>query len=318
MRLERLLAIVLFLLERNKVQAKELAEMFNVSVRTIYRDITAINQAGIPIVTKTGAAGGLSIMKEFRLSKNIFTINDLSSILLGLTTISETFTDEKLQVALSKMLSLVPEKKQQEIFFRANQIVIEPFSWLGNKKVLQEQLVLIKRALDQQKVLTFAYINSLTAQTHRTVEPYKLLFKDNAWYLQGYCLQKAAFRVFKLSRITELKVAQSFTALRTPPVVFQSFSEAMTKKTIPIKLLINQAVLSQFLDLCGPENIEAVNETSYYAYFDFIEDDYGYGILLSFGDKCVCLEPAHVRQEMMNRLRSAYQQMEKIAEVAEE
>ena len=139
----------------------------------------------------------------------------------------------------------------------------------------------------------------------RTLEPHRLLLKENHWYVQGYCLKRQQFRVFKLSRISELERMEDCFVMREIPLAFSEFTDNMSRKMQKIKLQLDHSILDRMLDYCGEENITPLGNGEFYAYFDFIEDDYGYGILMSFGDKCQCIEPEHVRNEMKRRLNDS-------------
>lgn len=113
MKLERMLAIVILLLQRSKVRGKDLAEMFEVSLRTIYRDIESIHAAGIPITTSSGVGGGIGIMEQYKLNAGLFTTHDMIAILNGLGIMQSTFSGKEVSHALVKLKSIVPEEEFQ-------------------------------------------------------------------------------------------------------------------------------------------------------------------------------------------------------------
>lgn len=304
MKLERMIAIIMLLLQREKMGGKELAELFEVSLRTIYRDIETINQAGIPIVTSSGVGGGIGIMNEYKIEKGFFTIKDISTMLMGLGFISNTLSGEETTATLAKVKSFIPEDKQHEITLKANQISFDLSAWLGSND-LQTKVEVIRTALEHCSILSFMYLSAKGDKVMRTLEPHRLLLKENHWYVQGYCLIRQQFRVFKLSRISELERTEDRFIMREIPPAFSEFTDTMSRKMQKIKLQFDHSILDRMLDYCGEENIIPLGNGKFYAYFDFIEDDYGYGILMSFGDKCQCIEPEHVRNEMKRRLNDS-------------
>ena len=300
MKLERLIAIVMLLLTREKIGGKQLAELFEVSLRTIYRDIGSINRSGIPIVTTPGTKGGIGIMREYKVEKGIFTTNDITAMLMGLGFISNTLSSEETANTLAKVHSFIPEEQRHEITLKANQITIDLSSWMGSD--LTAKIEMIRSALDSRRVLSFLYWNRQGEKTPRKMEPHRLLFKGNHWYAHGYCQTKKDFRLFKLSRISGIEITPGTFESRVMPPVFSDFTDNMSQKMIDTELLVHSSILDRILDYCGEKDVALVDENLYRVHFNFVEDDYGYGILMSFGDKCVCTSPPHVRRELHKRL----------------
>lgn len=304
MKIQRLLAIVMVLLSRDSVGGKELAERFEVSLRTIYRDIEAINSTGIPIVTSPGVGGGIRIMKSYKVEKGIFSRNDLASMMMGLGFASSAFSSGEIANTLAKLSSMVSEDQQREIGFKANQIAFDAADWIGGRN-LRPKLEQIRRALDGLRRLSFLYWSRQGERTLREVEPHRLLLKANRWYLQGFCMARQDFRLFAVSRMSGLALNGDVFTPRAAPPAFAPFAEAMSRKTTPIELLVHASALDRMLDYCREDSITPAEEDHYRVLFDFIEDDYGYGILMGFGANCVCVSPAHVREELARRLELA-------------
>lgn len=306
MKLERMIAIIMLLLQREKMSGKDLAEQFEVSLRTIYRDIETINQAGIPIVTSSGVGGGIGIMNEYKIEKGFFTAKDITSLLMGLGFMSNTLSGDETTALLAKIKSFIPEDKQYEMTLKANRISFDLSAWLGSNDP-QSKVEEIRKALEHCRIISFMYLGAEGSKVLRTLEPHRLLLKENHWYVQGYCLNRQQFRVFKLSRMSELKRTEERFAMREIPPAFSEFTDTMSRKIQKIKLLLDYSILDRLLDYCGEENITPLGNGEFHATLDFIEDDYGYGILMSFGDKCQCIEPEHVRNEVKRRLISSVQ-----------
>ena len=304
MKIERLLAIVMILLSKESVVGKELAERFDVSLRTIYRDIASINEAGIPIITSPGVGGGIAMMKSYKVTKGIFTRSDLASMMMGLGFASSAFSHEEIAHTLAKIASMVPKEHEQEIGFRANQIMFDAADWIGGYN-LRPKLEQIRAALDGRKRLTFQYWNRQGEKTLREVEPHQLLLKANRWYLQGFCVRKQDFRLFNISRMAEIATQEGTFTPRAIPPAFTAFTDAMSKKTSPIELIVRASAMNRMLDYCREDSIMPVDDAHYRVSLDFIQDDYGYGILMSFGADCVCINPIHVREELTRRLKQA-------------
>lgn len=301
MKIDRLISIILILLDRNKVSAKELADKFEVSLRTIYRDIDTINMSGIPIISTSGINGGFKIMEQYKLDKKVFSASDIVTLLRGLESVSSVLSRQEIINTFVKVQSLIPNDSVNEIELKKNQILIDLQPWKGNAK-LQNYLNVINEAMENQRVVAFEYYDRVGKQSERTVEPYRLMLKVNSWYVQGYCLDKEAFRMFKLTRMTNLQILkESFTTREVPPILSE-FTDKMSKKQIVVKLLIHESVRDKVMEYCGIENVIPDKEHYYIALLPFIQDDAGFNLILSFGDKCECLEPLEVREELIRRI----------------
>ena len=301
MKIDRLVSIIMILLDKKRIGAQELADMFEVSSRTIYRDIDAINMAGIPVRSTSGVGGGFEIMQEYKIDKKFFSTADLSVLLMGLSSLSGMIRGDELVHALAKVKSFIPTNSAKDIELKANQIYIDLRSWIGNSNI-QPYLEMIKAALQENKLLTFEYVAHHGNKTVRTVEPYQLVLKSSHWYLQGYCHQRNDFRLFRLSRMSKLEIQEEIFTPRDyqkPQLDFDDIWETMHTK---IKIRIHKSVMDMVLDFCSYEDFTPDGDEHYIVQFPFIENDYYYHILFSFGSKCECLEPLHIRTEMERRI----------------
>ncbi len=300
MKVDRLVSIIMILLDKKRIGAQELADIFEVSPRTIYRDIDAINMAGIPVRGASGV-GGFEIMQEYKVDKKVFSADDLSALLMGLSSLSGMIRGDELVHALAKVKSFIPADRAKEIELKANQICIDLSPWMGNRNI-QPYLETIQSALQENKLLSFEYIAHHGNKTARTAEPYQLVLKGNHWYLQGYCRVRSDFRLFRLSRMSNLQIKEEIFAPRDyqkPQLDFDSILETMQTK---IKIRIHRSVMERVLDFCTYEDFSSDGNEYYIVNFPFIDNEYHYDILLSFGDKCECLEPLHVREKMKRRI----------------
>lgn len=302
MKVDRLVSIIMILLEKERISAQELADLFEVSPRTIYRDIDAINMAGIPVYGAPGVGGGFEIMQNYKVDKKVFSTADLSAILMGLSSISGMIRGEELANALAKVKSCIPAEKTKDIELKANQIGIDLSPWMGNRNI-QPYLEIIKTALQESRLLSFDYADLHGNRTARTAEPYQLVLKGSHWYLQGYCYKRKDYRLFKLSRISNLQMQEKIFIPRDYEKPMLDFAEMLETMQTRIKIRIHKSVLDRVLDVCSYEDISRDGDEYYIVLFPFIENDYYYQILLGFGDRCECLEPLHIRAEMKRRIR---------------
>ncbi len=303
MKTDRLISIILLLLEREKISAKELSETFEVSLRTIYRDIDTINLAGVPILSTPGVNGGFQIMERYKVDKKVFSASDIVTLLKGLESVSTILSREELINTFVKVKSLIPSEKANEIELKSNQILIDLQPWKGNPNI-QLFLDIIHAALREQKLAAFDYFDRKGQSSQRKIEPTRLILKGNSWYVQGFCLDRQDFRLFKISRMAGLTMLdEPFSPRETPPVI-SDFVEMMTKRQLTVKLLVHESARDSVMDYCNAENITPYGEHHFIALMPFIDDDAGYNLLLSFGDRCECLEPPEIRDELIRRIEN--------------
>ncbi len=301
MKIDRLISIIMILLERKKVSATKLAEMFEVTPRTIYRDIETINAAGIPIITYPGLHGGIGIMEEYKFNKKIFTTTDISTILMGLGSISGAMSNEEIINTIAKIKALVSDEHIRDIELKSGQILVDLTHWMGNKNT-QVNLEYIKEALNECRLLSFDYSNRQGNKSTRQVEPYRLILKESNWYMQAYCSTRKDFCIFKLSRMSGLSVLDDTYIPREIEELSLGSLSAIEKSFITIKLLIDESLKDRILEYCQEEQIEPYKDNKLLVNFPFVDDAFGYNLLLGFGEKCECLEPASVREELIRRI----------------
>ena len=222
---------------------------------------------------------------------------------MGLSSLSGMMRGEELVNALAKVRSFIPADRAKSIELRANQIYIDLSPWIGNRNV-QPYLERIKTALQQSRLLSFDYAGRYGTKTARIAEPYQLVLKGNHWYLQAYCHMRNDFRLFKLARMSGLRVEEEEFSPREFPKPQLDASEVIAKMQAIIKIRIHPSILERVLDFCAREDVSPDGDEHYTVQFPFIDNDYYYGILLSFGDKCECLEPLPIRAEMQRRIRN--------------
>ena len=212
MKINRLLGITIYLLGKQKVPASELADRFEVSLRTIYRDIDTINSAGIPIVSFSGKEGGYAILDTFKLDKRLLSFDDMLSILTALKGFNTTFRDKSLDSAMEKISSLLPKDKDSEARRRLEQVIFDIEPW-GSPKTENEKMQTLHQAINTKHVVKIQYKTIDKEENSRSIEPLSLVFKGYAWYLLAYCRVREDFRIFRLSRIKSLEITnQTFVA----------------------------------------------------------------------------------------------------------
>ena len=302
MKVDRLVSMIMILLDKKRIGAQELADMFEVSPRTIYRDIDTINMSGIPVFSTSGVGGGFEIMQEYKIDRKVFSTADLSAILMGLSGLSSMIRGDDLVNALAKVKSFIPADRAKDIELKANQVCIDLSPWMGNSNI-QPYLEIIKTALQESRLLSFEYADRYGHKTARTAEPYQLVLKDSHWYLQGYCHMRNDFRLFKISRMSNMQIQEASFTPRDYQKPLLDFADILAAMQKDIKIRIHKSVMDRVLDYCTYEHFSPDGDEHYIVHFPFIENEYYYNILFSFGDKCECVEPLHIRTEMKRRIQ---------------
>lgn len=304
MKTERLLAITMILLEKKQISATQLAERLEVSVRTIYRDIHSLSEAGIPVSSSPGVNGGIQIMENYKIDKQFFTSNDIASLLIALESLSSNVSPLQINQTFEKIKTLVPANFLDEIEFKTNQIAIDLTPWTSNH-TLQPLLEIIKSGMDQKRLLRFNYEDNQGRKTARIVEPYRLVLKEISWYLQAFCTEKADFRTFKITRMTKLELLPTAYIPRSfqpKPLGKEPFyGKSFTLTTLKVTSKIKEQLIDKFgqLDILPSDDPE-----KWIVKFPFMEDEFGYNLLLGFGNQCECLTPPHVRAELKQHIES--------------
>ncbi|MBO0454600.1 helix-turn-helix transcriptional regulator [Candidatus Enterococcus murrayae] len=301
MKMDRILSITMILLERERVSIGELAEICEVTPRTIQRDLDVINLAGIPIVSYPGVGGGISILKNYKLEKRLFSTADITTLLMSLGSIRSSISGDEVVNALAKVKGVIPEEKRKEIEAKANQLTIDLSSWVGNPSH-QEKLNSIQLAIHDNLFLHFAYSDRLQQKSKRIIEPYRVILKERYWYVEGYCLDRQSFRVFKLSRMTEINISEKHFEPREFHPESSLQPHFKDTNTVEVTLRVNERVREQLVDLFGEEQITQESENSWIAKISISNDVIGYRYLIGFGLDCECLAPPEVRHNLIDYL----------------
>ncbi len=290
MKIARLIGIISILLQQPKATAAELAERFEVSARTIYRDVEALCQAGIPLATTQGLGGGISIMDGYKLDKSLLTSEDMQAILAGLKSLDSVSGSNRYQQLMSRLCppgyDLLPADEQH--------ILIDLASW--DRTALTGKMELLQSAIADCRQVVFTYC-SPNGETERQVEPYKLLFQWSGWYLWGWCALRGAFRLFKLGRMSGLHLADSF-APRNVPLPDLS-AERLFPPNLQVKALIQPACKWRLIDEYGVDSFQVQPDGRLLFQFGFTDEQNLIGWLAGFGGQAELLEPVELRGRMV-------------------
>ena len=291
MQINRLFEIVYILLNKKSITAKELSEHFEVSQRTIYRDIDTLCECGIPIYTSKGKGGGIGLLDSFILNKSILSEDEQNEILCALKSLQATNYKDNNSV-LSKLSNLFGTTN-------TNWIEIDFSGWNSNS---EENFSLLKHAILNTKVVSFDYYSSYGEKTTRSVEPLQLWFKDKNWYLKAFCKLKESYRIFRLSRIKNLFISDETFIRKLPEIQLESRSLKKNHDIVNLKLNINSSQSYRVYDEFDYDQITVNDDNTFTASASYPQGEWIYSYILSFGPDATVLEPEYVRNIIKGRL----------------
>ena len=291
MRESRLFRIVYYLLQNGKATAPELAQKFEVSIRTIYRDIDSISSAGIPIYAMQGKGGGISILNDYTLDKSLFSEQEQEQMLTALQGMAAT-TEENSNELLTKLSGLFQINS-------TNWIEVDFSDW-AHRTPQQDTFNIIKEAIFQKRVISFCYFSGKGNKEKRNVRPIRLVFKSKSWYLYSFCLLRNDYRFFKLTRIKELEMlSETFTQDFTPTKIEK---QIQVENTVAVKLKFDRQAAFRVYD----EFTDSITEDSQgnlYVQIDLPDNEVLYSYVMSFSDSVEIIEPQSIREQMKKRLQ---------------
>ena len=296
MKNDRLFQILYILLEKGTTTAPELAEMLEVSVRTVYRDVEALSMAGVPVCTAAGKGGGISLMSGYAFNKALLSDEEQNQILFSIQSLQAA--GQRIDTLLSKLGGMFQKQN-------TNWIEVD-FSRWGLGRVDHERFKLLRSAILEKRILHIHYCGTSGEISERKIKPFKLIFKDKSWYLQAFCLKADDFRLFKVTRIMELRL----TDVRFPETFADSppmESELPPVFTTAIKLLLSPAVAFRAYDEFDCSSIEKQPDGSMRVTVKFPMDSWVAGYLLSFGTDVEIVEPIELRAQIAAYAKKIYE-----------
>lgn len=294
MKIDRLIGILAILLQKEKVTAPFLAEKFEVSRRTINRDIEDICKAGIPLLTTQGKNGGISIMDDYKIEHTLLTSADMRAILAGLRSLDSVCETTKYKQLMEK-LSI----KETSVLSSNQHVVIDLSSWY--KSSLAPKIELIQKAIEQKEKIQFYYY-APKGEGIRVIEPYLLLFQWSAWYVWGYCIERNDFRMFKLNRAVKIKnTKEQFEKRTLPSMKFapkEDFASSINHNGIPVIVRMELSTKWRLIDQYGIDSIKEEENGTLLFRAKFQDKGSLIHWLLSFGKDSELLEPKELRTEL--------------------
>ena len=292
MQINRLFEIVYILLERKTITAKELAERFEVSTRTIYRDIEILSQAKIPVYANKGNGGGIGLLEDYVLDKSVLSEEEQNQILFALQSMEKISNQDEKNI-LEKMSSIFNKSK-------TNWIDVDFSDW-GTNGEQDQTFNLIRNAILKHNVIEFVYYNSYGEEKKRQAEPLQIYFKDKSWYLKAYCRLKQDYRLFKISRMKDIILLNKTFERELPQIKENKFDY----KTIQLELEISKDMSYRVYDEFKMEDIIKNKNGDFIVKVEFPENDWVYGYILSFVENVKVLSPGYVKSIIKEKLQKS-------------
>ncbi|MFR5586070.1 MAG: helix-turn-helix transcriptional regulator [[Clostridium] scindens] len=292
MKENRYFQMIYLLLEKGSMTAPELADYFEVSVRTIYRDIDILSSAGIPVYATRGKGGGISIQDNFVLKKSILSEQEQTQILMALQGI-RIVEDEYTRTLLSKLSSVFQKQN-------VNWLEIDFSSWTKSGAG-KDNFQKLQSAIFKSKIVAFHYYSGKGEVIKRVVEPLKLVFKSTDWYLYGYCSTRNDFRFFKLTRIRNLEITNDEYVRSIPEQIFVE-EEKFEMETVKVTLLFDKSMSFRVYDKFDDEVTEN-QDGSLLVETVMPNNELLISHILSWGDKVEVISPQNIRNKVSERAK---------------
>lgn len=289
MKIDRLIGIITVLLQKDKVTAPFLAERFEVSRRTISRDIEDICKAGIPIVTTQGYDGGIAIAEGYKIDKTIFTCEELQNIFIGLKSLDSISSNSHIDHLMDKF-----SPGKNAVMSNTGNILIDLSSHY--KISLTQKIECIKLAINEQKLISFRYFYN-KGEVDKIIEPYLIVFKWSSWYIFGYCLDRDDFRLFKLNRLCSLACTKEYFEQREVPQERIEFDRYFSQ-SIQLIALFEPKVKYRLIEEYGIDSFYYENNGKLMFKMGFESNENLLSWVLSFGDAVEIIEPKEVCCEL--------------------
>jgi predicted DNA-binding transcriptional regulator YafY len=302
MRAERFLSILIIISQKGLVTAKELAEHFEVSSRTIYRDIDKICEAGVPIGATGGKGGGYYVMENYNISNLFFNKNEIEPLLSMIDSLKYVFGKNKqFNDIILKFETLYKREKNE------NEKLNIDMSHFSMEEELREYLFLVNQAIETNKLLIFEYINRKMECSQRIVEPIQIEFTDGHWYIIGFCRIRKNYRRFKFVRIRNMKIGENFVKKNISQVEIEKiFKESYSDSSIFAKFIFSEEIGEQLSEYFSKDIIKKIDNKKYVVEGFFPNDEGLKRFVLGFGVHCEVLVPTKLRKEMQEYIKNIY------------
>ncbi len=304
MRVDRLLAIILYLSNRGKTTAKILAEHFEVNIRTIYRDIDKLCEAGVPICAEGGKGGGYYLMENYSVDQLYLGTDKMDSLLAIIDNVQNVIgKNDYVQEILQRHKD---QRKESDDRFSIN---MSHFSMQEN---IKDYMYLTSKAIRESRLISFSYTNRRFQEEMRIVEPVYIYFGDGTWYLNGYCRIRKGYRRFKFIRMKDIFLGDTYEGNGITMNELRALNYKQYRAiSIKVVLRFDEKYGKRLHEYFEKETITQNADGSYDAYDYFPHDEGLIRHILGFGTGCEVVEPISLRDEVKAYLQDMNRMYEK-------
>lgn len=304
MKLDRLFAIFIYLLNRDIVSANRLAKHFEVSQRTINRDMEVLMMAGIPIYSKKGKNGGFGILKNYKINNQLMDYNEIFYTIKSLEGIGQSIDNKKTRNIIEKIKTLLPKSKQDEFSIRNEKMHFD-FKYLQNEKDKGKYYKEMEKAVETQNLIEIEYINSKAEKSTRVIEAMSIIFAWSSWYVYSYCRLKKDYRLFRLSRIKNLNRYDELFIRREKR--YEEFinesNEYANQDVIDLELIFKKELSYIVEDLFNEGKQEKLDDGSINIKISYPKTEWVYSVILGYGDGVRVIKPVDFKDEIIKRAK---------------
>lgn len=288
MKIDRMIGILSILLQKDLVTTGELAKKFEVSQRTILRDIEAIAKAGIPIASRQGQGGGFYIMEGYRIDRTVLSSEEMRAVLAGLQSLDSVSGTSRYRQIMDKLSASESRSLNAD-----SHIIIDLSSW--DKAAVSDKIGLIKSVMESEETLEFTYF-SPSGESERVIEPYHLVYQWASWYVWGYCTKRRDWRMFKLTRMTQVRRTGKKRAQRQVPA-YSCDKLRHTKGGTKVLVRFDKSLKWRLIDEYGTQIPQFDGQGNILIEFEWDDTASFYQYILTFSDKAEILSPESYRRE---------------------
>ncbi|MBN2795546.1 MAG: YafY family transcriptional regulator [Clostridia bacterium] len=295
MKIDRLVGILMLLINKEKITARVLAEHFQVSVRTIQRDIDTLTLAGIPIYADVGSAGGYQLMSDYKIDKSFINKNEANILTQFLKSLEQVAPYSEVKSISNKFLNFSDQDQDMKLAIHLNPGL--------DSELFKKHMNILSKARDELLKVTMVYYNIDFSKSTRTICPHTILLYGNNWYIYAYCELREDFRMFKLHRIVDCQLTHEHFALKPlPDLLPWQVHFDHREATEPIILEIDKKLQGKLPDYFGPEVCQ-IHEDKIIVTVYFPIDEWVYSLLMSLVPHIKVIAPQSLKDEFIRRLK---------------